>query len=277
MGITEEFDQFLFIKCSSITDGDIMWKRYYLSLEDILEAESDDVLTELIIQFGLLTDLVDDLMDKDKEESSFLINHEQELANNLESTLQRMKTHLPSQKFKNFIDCIAQSLLVQLVENDYTLTESSSEKDYFHLVQRSIKLMQSFVYLIESKPSKNLLKAIEYLAINFQIINDLNNFNRMFPSDFLDRKGTLPLVRLLDYAKSQKNSKLLYLLVHSSYDERKETIEIIKNTLDKSGVRMYCQILAISYSNRAKKLLLSICSDEKKVDALLMRKDSFKI
>ncbi|MFL2112018.1 hypothetical protein ACEN4P_12085 [Marinilactibacillus psychrotolerans] len=104
-------------------------------------------------------------------------------------------------------------------------------------------------------------------------MNDLDNFKLTVPSDVLNKKGTLPLLRLATYAKEQKNNELMYLLTDSSYEERRESIVIIKKALNESGVLMYCRLLALSYSNRAEQLLLSISSDKKKIETLLMRNE----
>ncbi|API88424.1 hypothetical protein BKP56_03525 [Marinilactibacillus sp. 15R] len=276
MEITESFDTFFVTTKHKKTNDALTWKKYYLLLEELLNVESNNKLVDLVEQLGLLTDLIDDLMDKDKPEYFYLIKHTQELSKYLWTTLEKIKILVPQSNFKKFVDCITQSLVVQSAEDHYKLNESSSEDDYYYLVQRSIKLMQSFIYLIDPKPSWTLLKAIEYLAIKFQIMNDLNNFNKELPSDFLNNKGTLPLLKLLTYAQKQNKKEMLHLLIHSSYEERKGNIEEIKNALSEYGIQTYGQMLAISYSNRARDLLLSICSDKKKVDSLLVRKESFK-
>lgn len=271
--MVENYDPLLFIEHYKKTNETLLWKKYYRSLEEFLGREPNDELTIWVQQFGLLTNLVDDLMDKDKKRYYYLVNNTKELSICLWSVLEKIKRCIPQSNFRKFTDCIALSLLAQSDEDNYKLTPSSSENDYCYLVQRSVKLMQSFIYILDAEPSRILLQGIEYLAINFQIMNDLDNFKSTVPSDVLNKKGTLPLLRLATYAKEQKNNELMYLLTDSSYEERRESIVIIKKALNESGVLMYCRLLALSYSNRAEQLLLSISSDKKKIETLLMRNE----
>lgn len=242
-------------------DNQFSWKKYTQLLQVALQGRVNNDIVMWVDEFVIITDLIDDLMDGDRPliHSSLLENRE-ELFQYLFYKLKFLRELISSAAYQQFIRLITESLYYQLLDCDYKITLESKESDYFRLVLRSVYLMQAIVYLVDEKPPIKLLQAIKYIATSAQIENDLQELKKKVPYDVLDNKGTLPLIKTIEWANESKNTKLTNLLL--SINRKNYTVldlEKLLNQIEESPSVIYCRLLQLSFEKKAK-IILEECN-----------------
>lgn len=233
------------------------WKIYVEILQISLNKKSNKEISRWVDDFIIITDLIDDLMDKDRPEINKVLSRNQDqLFNYLLFILKKLKNIVSKQSYRKFINHISNSLLIQKKESEYQLSIASKESDYFQLVNRSVFLMQSAIFLVDHNPPLPLLDAIEFIAISAQIDNDISEFEKDLPYDLLDNKGTLPLIKTVEWAREEEKLDIvekLLKLERSNWTEYK--LESVLEQIYKSPSIPYCHLLKAFYENQAKKKL----------------------
>lgn len=235
----------------------INWGNYFTFLQKLMGKKVDPYLETIVEIFIVLTDLVDDMMDKDNEKTRLLLKENQaELSEILFLAFTAIRIRSSKEQFGFFVDKITESLLIQYEESQYQVTEKSNEEDYFYLVDRSVYLMQSIIYLVDPKPSEAILEAVKLVAYNAQIENDINDLGKYRSFDLLDKKGTLPIIRTIEWAK--KNDCTLFKEKFSQLNRKEVTNEVydyILEMIKESGSIEYCRLLSLSFQIRALNVL----------------------
>lgn len=230
--------------------GHFKWNDFLSFLQMILKKEINSSLPDIFERFILVTDLVDDLMDNDNNTDLKFVH--EELLNELGSVLCALRKVVDKNCYDSFIVCISLSLYYQHRESQYSLHLGSEEEDYHELVKRSVYLMQSGVYLIEPNPSSFVLDGIKHFAISAQIDNDVSDLTKARSYDLLDKKGTLPLLKSVDWAKENSKKFFFYnlLSLHRNIESDRYTslLEVIQQT----GAIEYCQLISLYHRNKAK-------------------------
>lgn len=185
-----------------------------------------------------------------------MLKSKDELFDYLFFVLTQLECLVSKQSYQQFISYIADSLNFQQLESKYQLSIISKEADYFKLVNRSVFLMQSIVFLVDSAPSLPLLDAIKFIAISGQIDNDLADLGKDISYDLLDNKGIIPLIKTIEWAKEEKEKELIDNLLNlnrGNYTIPK--VKAILNQINNCPSITYCHLLKLSFENESKKRL----------------------
>lgn len=259
LGISKQstFASFLWERLVKKREKSFWWKDFLEFIQILLEETGDKELLFYIEHFILLTDIFDDLMDNDNPWSPInLKEYEEELASVINRILYFIGHKVSKEGYKQFIDLIAYSLIYQQQENEYVLEETSSEQDYFYLVNKSTCLLKSIVYLISQHPPSIVLEGVEKLAISSQIYNDMDDLQKEISFDLLYKKPTLPILKGVELI-TKENCDFNYDFVSSNLDAGESSYSCMKKIISNSNIHFYCEILALSYRKQAKNDFLS--------------------
>lgn len=233
------------------------WGKYTEVLQVTLGKEiNKDIIVE-VQDFIIATDLIDDLMDEDRMDiNDILVKSKIELNHFLLNTLNNLKKLVHKQCYNNFEKHISRALHYQKLENKYKLSIDSKEADYYCLVKRSTFLMQSIIFLADSSPPDHLMKAIELISIIGQIDNDISEFKLDIPYDLLDSRGTLPLIKTIEWAKKNNRKDLVNEILETNrLNHTINKLNALKMNINNGPGITYCYLKKLSLENEAKKIL----------------------
>lgn len=243
------FDEIIWKEYQKKRQGIFKWNDFLSFLQKILGKGIKNSLPDIFQSFILVTDLVDDLMDDDN--NTDLKFMQKELSSALQNVLNSLQKAVDKNCYESFIACISFSLLYQYKESQYSLHSDSKEEDYNELVKRSVYLMQSAAYLIDKNPSPLVLNGIHHFAISAQIDNDLSDLTKTRSFDLLDNKGTLPLLKSIDWAKENNKKDFLDDLISLNRNVRSDKYKSLLETIQQIGVIEYCQLISLYHRNKA--------------------------
>lgn len=219
-------------------------------LGKLLNKEIAPELESSLEIFIIMTDIIDDIMDKDKNLSEFT----EEVSKGLNNSLNFIRKIVPKRNFALFIDSINKALLYQGKELDYILSKKSTSEDYYKLVKRSSYLIQSIVFLIDACPPQSIMEGLEHFSISAQIDNDISDLNKTCSYDLLDKKGTLPLIKFIEYANHQENPEIVENILSLNRNLTFSSVyKSIQVEIIDSGVIEYCQLVSYYHRNKAAK------------------------
>lgn len=236
----------------------VNWGNHLRFLQNLVGKKEDQYLGTIVEVFIILTDIIDDIMDDDNPNISQMLKmNRSELSETLFLAFTAIRVHIPKVQFGFFVDNVTNSLLVQYEEDQYKVSKDSNEKEYFYLINRSVYLMQSLVYLVDSSPSEVLLQATKLVAYNAQIENDINDLEKHRSFDLIDRKGTLPIIKTIEWAN--KNEDFLFLEKFAQLNRKSvndEMYNFILHSIKDSGSLEYCKLLSLSFQSKAVEMLV---------------------
>lgn len=245
------------------------WAAFYHFLNEIInesyqKTETHIHLGETIEVFFVITDLIDDLMDKDKEEVNVIVEKQTLLPDIVIKNLKELESIVSKKQYYAFIDHINKSLCFQYKESIYQVDRNSDEEKYFDLVKRSIYLVQAIAFLVNENIPDFLLTAIECYAISSQIINDVNDLKKAKSYDILDKKGTLPIIKSIELAKNNNDFNFIenYETLSRFNCSTEDYNKIIEN-IQCSGAIEYSQLVAFYYHKKSKLLFIQEAPSKK--------------
>ena len=196
--------------------------------------------------FIMATDFLDDLMDKDNIEFEALQEKKYFVSFMLEYSLSKLLNYFKLKKQKDvFINNLNSSLTSQIVETESKISINSCEKFYYsNIVNRSFFLMNSIIQISGELPALELMIFSYFFSIAAQIKNDIYNILGDQNSDVINKKPTLPIIKVLDFSKTKDNSMLYKILYEYINDSGFNDYNKIRNLIIDYGILEYCNFIS---------------------------------
>lgn len=255
--------QFNLYSHSSFQFGD-----YYAFITKLISHTEKETSIRLINQFNMFfvcSNLLDDIMDKDNEEIENISNLSEAFPIYLNDLLLAISNSLSKEEYSTFIDYVSNSLDYQTIESNSQLTIDTTEEDYFSIyIKRSVYLLQAAVPFTNHPNVDALYIATKYLAYFGQIKNDIDDLRGPKSSDLFNTRPTLPLIKTIEYAITEKNNEIIHLIFSINEDNfNYDSYDSITQFVNKNGILEHCAEIALYFFDKSQKELLAHFPDKK--------------
>lgn len=223
--------------------------RLHFQLNGGIETDNIEEVFEILDLFILLTDILDDIEDKDIEkwgmEYNLLVNSCTALTGII--VLELQKKDFP---YKEKILYLFFNYLISATDGQHhdLTNQITSEEVYFNVVKKKSGSILALActlgeVLATGKFRPELEKYAHYISIIAQLNNDYEDLlNKQ--KDLLLKKKTLPILYLLQYEDPMFNQLQDY---YRSDTSEHSAIHISLNQIEESGIEVYINLIKLKY------------------------------
>lgn len=264
----KSIEAYLNMEFNLYSHSSFQFGTYYAFMTKLISHTEKETSIRLINQFNMFfvfSNLLDDIMDKDNEEIENISNLNKEFPIYLNYLLLSISSSLSKEEYSTFIGYISASLDYQNIESNSQLTINTTEEDYFSIyIKRSVYLLQAAVPLTNHPNVDALYTATKYLAYFGQIKNDIDDLRGPKSSDLFNTRPTLPLIKAIEYAVTEKNNEIIHLIFSINEDNFKlDSYDCITQFINKNGILEHCAEIALYFFDKSRKELLAHFPEKK--------------